>query len=304
MQKDALKSLVTKMYEELLINIDNQKSATKEKVVTFLQDAINTISNIQTDNIGSLENTKISFTDAYKEITQESISYYKNSNDRFDEITKLHEEALDEFHAASIDLPKMTEKFVDIQNYMKDEIIRANSIILDLMTKVKTLETNSNLDALTNVFNRRALTTYLHNICAKDTLNHELYLVILDIDDFKNINDTYGHIAGDKILILIANILKRTLRDGDKVFRYGGEEFIIVLNRISNDVCMQVTQRILNIISSNQLIYKGNSLNVTMSIGVTRHDINDTPDTLINRADKALYKSKHGGKNQVNMEML
>ena len=304
MQKDDLKSLVTQMYQELMESIESQNEANKEEVIIFLEDAINTISRVTDEDMHSLQREHVSFTNHYKELTDESLSHYQQTNSRFDEISKMQEEVLDEFGEVCINLPEITEKFEDIQDHMKDEISRANNVISNLMAKVKTLETNSNVDALTNVFNRRALTTYLQNVCNRDKLNHELHFLLLDIDDFKKINDTYGHVAGDKILIFIANILKKTLRDGDKVFRYGGEEFVIILNRVTNDVCMQVTQRILNIISSNQLIYKGNALNVTMSIGATIYNDSDTPETLISRADKALYKSKQNGKNQMNVELI
>ena len=304
MQKNDLKALVTQMYEELIDNIETQKEATKEQVVTFLQDAVYTIANIKNEDVGSAENAKLTFTNAYKDIADKSILYYKDTNNIFEELNKIHKETLEEFNSTFIDLPKITEKFEDVQTHMSEEISRANSIITDLVSKIKVLETNSNIDSLTNVFNRRALTTYLNNICLKGNLNHQLHFLILDIDDFKKVNDTYGHIAGDKILIFIANILKKTLRDGDKVFRYGGEEFVIILNRIDDDVCTQVATRILKIISSNQLIYKGESLNVTMSIGATIYYDEDTPESLINRADKALYKSKTNGKNQMNKELL
>ena len=128
-------------------------------------------------------------------------------------------------------------------------------------------------------------------------------MLILDIDDFKDINDKHGHIAGDKILIFIANILRQTLRDGDKIFRYGGEEFIIVLNRIDDSYCQTITKRLLKLVSDNKLIYKNESLNVTMSVGTTRLVEGDTPDSLISRADKALYKAKRNGKNQIFSEM-
>ncbi|MDQ7067948.1 MAG: GGDEF domain-containing protein [Sulfurimonas sp.] len=126
---------------------------------------------------------------------------------------------------------------------------------------------------------------------------------MLDIDDFKVINDTFGHVAGDKVIMFIANILRSTLRDGDKVFRYGGEEFVIILNRITPEVCLEVTNRILKLIRSNQLIYKGHPLSVTISIGATQYTNGDTPESIITRADKALYKSKINGKDQMNSEM-
>ncbi len=201
-----------------------------------------------------------------------------------------------------INISEITQKFSNFQKQIFTEVEKANSIITDLTTQIHKLERSSNIDSLTKVFNRRSLTSYLERLCQTRHLPYELHLLILDIDDFKVINDTFGHLAGDKVLIFIANILKSTLRDCDKVFRYGGEEFVITLNRISPETCLEVANRILTLIRSSKLIYKGDTLNVTMSIGATQYSYNDTPEDIIERADKALYKSKNSGKDQINTE--
>jgi len=304
MQKEDLKSLVAQMYEELIDSIDSQEHATKEQVISFMQNATSSISQINENEIDSIEHAKLAFTNAYKSIVDTSLSSYKNTNEVFEELSHIHEETIKECNNIHINLPEITEKFTAIQTQMTAEVKRANQIITELSMQVKELERNSNLDALTKVFNRRALANYLEKICTRENTPYELHLLILDIDDFKTINDTHGHIAGDKILIFIANMLRRVLRDGDKIFRYGGEEFVIVLNRIDREKCIAITQRLLEMIRSNQLIYKGKSLNVTMSIGATQYYEGDTPDDIIARADKALYKSKRNGKNQMNSELL
>ncbi|WP_457747046.1 GGDEF domain-containing protein [Sulfurimonas sp.] len=302
MKKDELKSLVTQMYEDLIQNINSQTQANKEQVIDYLRDAVSTIEHINDEEMDSIEHARLAFTNTYKSIADKSISSYKETNGRFEELTQLHGETIIECHDALIDLPSIKAKFDEIQNHMNSEVQRANSVISKLTNQVKELEESSNLDALTKVFNRRALNTYLENICCKKELKHELHLMILDIDDFKKINDEFGHIAGDKILIFITNLLRKTLRDGDKIFRYGGEEFIIILNRIDTKTCTAIARRIINLISSNQLIYKSKSLNVTVSVGATKFHSGDTPDTLIARADKALYRSKQNGKNQMSTE--
>lgn len=302
MQKDDLKSLVTQMYKELLDSIDSQETPSKEQVIDYLEDAVNTIKKIDDDEIDSIEHAKLAFTNAYKEIAKKSISSYKATNDKFEELGKMHQSALEEVQDKLIDLPTITSKFNEIQSHMTEEVQKANSIITQLNMQIKALEEDSNLDGLTKVFNRRALDRYLTKITQKGQLKHELHLLILDIDDFKSINDSYGHVVGDKILIFIANLLRNTLRDGDKVFRYGGEEFVIILNRITETKCLEIAQRILKTISTNTLLYKGKSVNVTISIGATKYAEGDTPESLIARADKALYNSKAQGKNQLNME--
>lgn len=299
MQKDDLKSLVTQMYENLLEKIDLEKNADKDQIISYLQDSIDIFSEISDNKIDSIERAKSAFTDSYKEISAQTLMEYQSTNGKFAELAQMHEQTLDECHEPEINLPEITNKFNEIQTVMTDEIQRANHMISQLTKQVKTLEETTNLDPLTKIFNRRALTSYLDNICANDGIPYELHLLMLDIDDFKIINDKYGHIAGDKILIFISNILRKTLRDGDKVFRYGGEEFIIVLNRIDNLKCKKIIDRLLDLIRSNNLIYKGDRLIVTMSIGTTKYKSGDTPNNLISRADKALYKAKSRGKNQM-----
>jgi diguanylate cyclase (GGDEF)-like protein len=303
MQKDDLKSLVTQMYEDLLEHIEHEENPTKEQVLNYLKDAVDVISSIDNESIDSIEHAREAFTNAYKEIAQKGISSYKKTNGRFEELSQMHEAAINECQDQHIDLTSITNKFNDIQTHMSDEVIKANKIISKLTEQVKTLEETSKLDALTKVFNRRALSSYLNTVCSKKDIKYELHLLMMDIDDFKAINDRYGHVAGDKILIFIANILKKTLRDGDKIFRYGGEEFIIILNRVEKDKCMQIASRLLGLVSGNKLIYKGETINVTMSMGTTMLAKNDTPDSLIARADKALYKAKENGKNQICMEV-
>ncbi len=302
MEKDDLKSLVNQMYNNLIDNIDSQTSANKEQVINYLRDAIDVISNIPNSEINSIEHARSVFDNAYKEIANKSISSYKHTNKKFQQLSQAQEETINGFLNPTIDIPSITEKFNNIQVHMIEEVEKANNIITQLSSQIETLERDSNLDSLTNVFNRRALSIYLENICSKQNIKHELHLLILDLDDFKLVNDNHGHIAGDKILIFLANILKRTLRDGDKIFRYGGEEFILVLNRIDSIHCKKMATRILNQISNNNLIYKGESLNVTASIGTTTLNIGDTPDSLIARADSALYKAKASGKNRVHTE--
>jgi len=303
MKKDDLKSLVTQIYNDLLRKIDEENEPTKERVADELEKASHTIHTMSDAQIDSLEEARVILADSYKEIAKQSISSYKQTNESFEKITQEHKEALDTHQNDLIDYPSIQAKFDALQNNMSDEVHKANEIISRLSNEVKQLEKNSNLDPLTKIFNRRALDTYLEKICAKGHISHGLHLLMIDIDDFKKINDIHGHVAGDKLLIYITKLLRKALRDGDKLFRYGGEEFIIILNRVKEDACLEITHRILELVRSNRLIYKGKSLCVTISIGATRYHDGDTPTTLVERADKALYKSKNSGKNQVNVEI-
>ncbi|MEA1917818.1 MAG: GGDEF domain-containing protein [Campylobacterota bacterium] len=126
---------------------------------------------------------------------------------------------------------------------------------------------------------------------------------MIDIDDFKRINDTLGHLAGDKVIIYLARLLAKTLRDGDKVFRYGGEEFVVVLNRIDSDKCMSIAHRLVKLIASSNLIYKENDIRATVSIGGTLLKDGDDTSAVLDRADRALYRAKNSGKNRFEVEI-
>ncbi|MFT5661440.1 MAG: diguanylate cyclase [Sulfurimonas sp.] len=303
MEKDDLKSLVTQIYENLLDTINNQTDPNKEQVVEYLREAVEVVSSLNDKQIDSIEHAKAAFNNAYKEIANKSISSYQHTNARFEQLTQMHEETLNDYSSEMINVPALTEKFNEIQLHMIDEVNKANDIISQLSSQVQTLERDSNIDSLAKVFNRRALSTYLSNICSRKGIPYKLHLIMIDIDDFKVINDTYGHVAGDKVLIFIANTLKKTLRDGDKIFRYGGDEFVLVLNRIDQVYCKKILDRLLELVSKNKLLYKGNSINVTISMGATVFVEEDSPDTLIARADKAVYLAKREGKNTIRTEL-
>lgn len=305
MAKLEFKSLIEEMCQNVNSFVDENEQISKEHIVDYLRNSADLISSISNEEIDSYQVHKHNFIDDYKEIAKHTLSSYKKTNDKFTELSNQHGKAIVECESASsIDLPKLTEKFTEIQAHMSDEVNKANSMIAQLTAQVKDLETKSNLDSLTKVYNRGALDHYLDTVCANNNIKYDVHLLILDIDDFKLINDQYGHVAGDKILIFIANILKKTLRDGDKIFRYGGEEFIIILNRIEAKQYEVITNRILNLISGNKLIYKGQNIGVTVSMGTTKYVNSDTKDTFIARADKALYTAKHNGKNQIISEFI
>ena len=303
MQKHELISLANEMCKELVTIIDNQEHASKEQLANYLFESAELVMNLKEKDISSTDFAETLFHNVYRELTKKSLSSYTDTNNKIEILAQVHEDTLLECDEDNLDLPLLKSKFHEIQDAMAVEVKKANETIRYLNEQVKTLEKNSNLDGLTKVYNRRALSTYLTEVCSKEKLPNDLHALILDIDDFKKVNDTHGHLAGDKVLIFIANILRKTLRDGDRVFRYGGEEFVIILNRLDDMQCKNITNRIIGLIRNNKLVYKGVSLSVTMSIGATKFISGDTPDSLIYRADKALYKAKEKGKDQMYVDL-
>jgi diguanylate cyclase (GGDEF)-like protein len=158
------------------------------------------------------------------------------------------------------------------------------------------------LDPLTKVYNRYALQEHLNTLLARTNRNADVFVLMTDIDDFKQINDRFGHIAGDKVLIFIAKLLKKALRDGDRVYRFGGEEFIILLNRTDQNGARLVAERLLTLCRNNKPLFQHQQIAVTLSIGMTKIGENDTMDTVIDRSDTALYRAKNNGKDCLEME--
>jgi diguanylate cyclase (GGDEF)-like protein len=123
---------------------------------------------------------------------------------------------------------------------------------------------------------------------------------MLDLDHFKSINDSYGHVAGDQVLMDVAAILKRSIRSIDYASRYGGEEFVVVLVETISVSALDVAERIRSVVENHSLVANDNRLSVTVSLGVAHaREEDDGPDAVLARADSALYEAKRSGRNRV-----
>jgi len=163
------------------------------------------------------------------------------------------------------------------------------------------LQVIANLDPLTGIQNRRSTQQDIDRIWANAIgAKPSIAFLMLDIDDFKNLNDTLGHAAGDDCIKSVANNISDAVRHGDIVSRYGGEEFLVVLTRTTASGALAVAERIRKSIEALRLKNPGSDIEscVTVSIGLALWEGDHTPQMLINRADKALYLAKHKGKNQ------
>jgi two-component system, cell cycle response regulator len=133
--------------------------------------------------------------------------------------------------------------------------------------------------------------------------NKPLSVVMMDIDNFKTFNDTYGHSCGDVVLKETAVTLQEHVRAGDLAARYGGEEFCLLLSNTDGPSAVVISERIRKSVEGNRIPYEGQSLGVTLSLGAAQYDFarDFTMKTLMDRADRALYQSKHEGRNRVSL---
>jgi diguanylate cyclase (GGDEF)-like protein len=158
-----------------------------------------------------------------------------------------------------------------------------------------------NFDSLTGLFNRRAILEMLDGqIAHVRRYGDKLSVLMMDIDYFKGINDTYGHMVGDDVLEKVAALLQRKMRDTNTAGRYGGDEFVITLPKTDLSSAVVVAERIRKVIKTTKMKDPwGNVFGVTVSQGLTTYEPGDEIASLISRADDALYRAKHNGRDRV-----
>ena len=166
---------------------------------------------------------------------------------------------------------------------------------------------HATLDALTGLNNRRQFETRLsQEVATAKRKETDLCCIMIDVDHFKSVNDTYGHLAGDCVLKNVAQIIKKELREYDTASRYGGEEFIIILPFTTISEAMFVAQRLRKTIEETKIdiseahVKNTEFINITISAGVSSYNSEeDTPQSFYQKADAALYDAKNAGRNKV-----
>ena len=178
------------------------------------------------------------------------------------------------------------ELFTDISNQAANQL------------RVKELEKLALIDSLTQLANRRYIDREIQNIIEeKRRLNVPFGILFMDIDHFKKFNDTYGHDVGDDVLKFVSNTFVSNARPFDLYGRWGGDEFIGIIRNVSDKDLDALGNRICSLIENSYIMHENEKLNITISMGATLVNANDSIDSLIKRADTNLYKSKKVGKN-------
>lgn len=188
--------------------------------------------------------------------------------------------------------------FVKESTYLETEFKQFSYEVSKLKTELSQAKQEALTDALTGINNRRAFDEQLEKLLASEK---SFCLIIADLDHFKNINDKYGHIIGDRVLVAFASVLAQKTRETDFTARYGGEEFAILLpdTRISQaeTVAEHIRETIENLSLKNTKT--GKKLDrFTVSLGISCHRHGEDGKGLIDRCDKAMYQAKHSGRNQ------
>ena len=180
-------------------------------------------------------------------------------------------------------------------------VLRERQLRQERTRMLESLQKLAITDGLTQLYNSRHFYNQLEmEVDRSKRYNHLLALLLVDIDHFKEYNDTYGHLQGDKALVRIGQTIKRCLRTIDSAYRYGGEEFTIILPETGGEEAGTVAYRIKDAVEAEKLFPEpGKAVSITVSIGVTQYHPKEKVQAFIQRADKAMYLSKDKGRNMV-----
>jgi diguanylate cyclase len=189
------------------------------------------------------------------------------------------------------------------QQQLGSELRNVVAEVESLRKELEQVREESQTDGLTGILNRKAFDAALENcIHAARNNGHSFCMLLIDIDHFKNFNDTFGHLVGDKVLRFVATTLKQCVKGKDTAARYGGEEFAVILPKTDLAGATSVAEQIRSMVSAGELMDRKGSESygrITISIGITEFLVSDLPHHLVRRADRALYLAKAHGRNRV-----
>ncbi|GMM89708.1 GGDEF domain-containing protein [Vibrio fortis] len=241
--------------------------------------------------VSSSMNDTLTDTSAFSEMIDKSfedLSQVENNSMSIDEVMSLVRQLVSE-----------SQNIRHSTQFLNSQLNAATSEISKLKSQLVEVQKDALFDSLTTLYNRRSFNKDLHMLCESD---QALCLVLLDIDHFKTFNDTYGHLFGDTVLKGIARKLKMACRDGISAYRFGGEEFAMIIPNKSLRIARQIadtSRRSLEKLSIKDRRSGEQVGNITASFGVAELQPNETADSLIERADKLLYEAKSLGRNRV-----
>jgi diguanylate cyclase len=292
--------------QEIVANpLDKHTIADAERT---LRDTIikqGTLKQSLTDAKATLKSMMTTFIDRLGDLTESTGEYHNKIEGYSQKIGKT--DNLTELSDILKDVMRDTRVIQASAMRSHDELVASQKQSDEAESRIKALEHEleqvSELvreDQLTGALNRRGLDENLERELKRaDRSKTAVSIAMLDIDNFKHLNDSLGHQAGDRALIHLTRVIKETLRPADSVGRYGGEEFLIVLPESDLQAAIEAMQRLQRDLTKKFFLHNNERVLVTFSAGVALRGENEDAEDLIGRADKAMYKAKQAGKNRV-----
>lgn len=278
---DATRSLKDVIYKQGLLkhSLTDAKTTMKTMMLTFV------------DQLSAMATTTGDYHQKIDQYSQQ-ISSAKDIG----ELSQILESVMRDTRATQAETLRSRDQIVTARKDVHDAEVR----IQELESKLEQLSELVREDQLTGSLNRRGLDDAFERETARsERRKTSLCIAMLDLDDFKRLNDTHGHSAGDEALIHLVRVIKDTLRTMDVIARFGGEEFLIVLPDTTLDEAMQTVTRVQRELTKRIFMHNNEKLLITFSAGVALRRENEDQASIVKRADEALYKAKRAGKNRV-----
>jgi diguanylate cyclase len=279
--KDATRSLKEVIYKQGLLkhSLAEAKITVKNMMITFI------------DRLSAVATSTGDY--------HEKIDIYSRKISQAPDIGTLNK-ILDDVMRETRNAQKEALKSRDEMIKARQEVQEAENRIHMLESKLEQMSELVREDQLTGSLNRRGLDDVFEREVARSERRHTPFCIaMLDLDDFKKLNDTHGHLAGDEALIHLVKVVKETLRTMDVIARFGGEEFLIMLPDTPLEEATQTVTRVQRELTKQIFMYNNEKLLITFSAGVALRQPNEDQASLIKRADAALYRAKQAGKNRV-----
>ncbi|OIQ89577.1 response regulator PleD [mine drainage metagenome] len=258
-----------------------------------------------TDAKDTLKKMVSTFVDRLVEMTESTSDYHGKiegyqqkitSTEDIGELNKLLNNILDDTRAIGLSVQRTRDEF----SVSQQKALIAEKKIQELTAELDHISEVAHQDYLTGALNRRGMDEAIEREFNRaDRHNANLCIAMMDIDHFKKLNDTLGHSTGDKALTYFAKVIKEVLRTTDVLARYGGEEFIIIMPATPKNEAVSVVTRVQRELTKNFFMHNSERVLITFSAGVAERKPGEPPETLIPRADAALYEAKNSGRNRV-----
>jgi diguanylate cyclase len=245
------------------------------------------------------------FVERLAEVTGHTVGYGEKieryvariaSTENIGSLKTLVEELMTDTRGLQVDMLRSRDDLVSA----RDQASAAERRVEQLESELAKVSEQIREDHLTGTLNRRGMNEAMQRELSRaDRTGRPMCVSMLDLDNFKKLNDTHGHAAGDAALVHLAKVIRRTVRPTDVIARYGGEEFVIILPDTDLETAAAVTVRLQRELTKRFFLHENERLLVTFSAGVAERQTAETEESLIQRADRAMYQAKVQGKNQV-----
>jgi diguanylate cyclase len=245
------------------------------------------------------------FVERLGEVTENTVDYHGKieryadritATDNLDGLRSLIDELMSDTRSMQVDMLRSRDELLEARQQAQN----AEQRVHELEGELERVSGQVREDQLTGALNRRGMEDAMEREIARAKRSKKpLCVAVLDVDNFKRLNDTHGHSAGDAALVHLAKVIKHTVRPTDVIARFGGEEFVIILTETGQGEAVKVVQRLQRELTRRFFLHNNERLLITFSAGVAEYRQGDSDESLFQRADKAMYQAKVQGKNRV-----